>query len=157
MKKTIFLILSLVAATLAGGCKQEGDPFAFTVKSDSVAEGEPLPFTVSVTRGGHDGYLMGVEVFRYDLSSGRKEAVEDVEVLCTDGPLKGRVDFEDYGRKDFLIPGLGAGTYLVSVTLSKDGFALEGSAVSVVFKKENPGGGDGPDGPGQQELSLIHI
>lgn len=150
MRKIIYIVAAFIAAAgVFFSCQKTAESFSFEVSSESVQEGQDLPFTVAITRGDHDGYHIVVDVFRYDTSNGDTKNMD--ATVYTDGePLKGEVYFEDHGKKDFVVPGLEAGTYLIRVKLTKGDKTNIGSVVSVVIGKDDPSGPNPPE-PGQEE------
>lgn len=141
--KIRFPFILIVAAILSAGCREKvEEPFAFTVSCDSVDQGQPLPVRVSITRGSHEGYSISCSVMLYDASTGSTAPTE--YVLChIDGTPIGRevIAFEDYGRRDFIVPDVEPGTYMVVVTILRDGRMMKASSIGVV---RDTGGGDEP-------------
>lgn len=146
--KTKFKLLTLsLAAAAVVACGQKNEkPFEFTVLAESVEEGNPLPVSVTITSGATSGYAMSSGVYAYDMSTSQA-SITDYILKSGEMPADGGlVSFEDHGKRDFHVDGLPAGTYMVSVQLSKDGLTAKNSVVAVVHKK-NGGDIDPPTPP----------
>lgn len=157
MKRILYIAFAFVAAIMVASCDEKVEEgFSFSIKSETVEEGQALPFTVTISRGEHSGYRMSVDIKKYDMETGAAEDVEDYEVLCDGEPLKERVNFDDFGRKEFTIVGLGAGTYRIKVRLTRDSVSVVESVVTVVYEKYSPGPGPGPE-PGPEPSEDIPV
>lgn len=135
-------LYALVATMLIGSCAVKEEPFAFVVGSESVVEGNPLPVSVTITKGPSSGYLMSSTVETYDIvnSTAQKTGYNLLDgELRADGVM---VNFEDNGKRDFHVDGLPAGTYRIVISLSRGESSIENSVVTVVQRKDekpNPG------------------
>ena len=154
MKKgLLFMIASLF---LLASCRQEGDLFSFSLSSVSVVEGEDLPVSLAITSGSYDGYQVAAKISLYDVTSGTEFAT-DYRLYADGAPVGGgEMDFVDHGRKDFYVPGVEAGTYMIAVTLTKGGQSSTASVVTVVQQKEEPIDPPGPP-PGPTEVYVSSI
>lgn len=132
MKKLI--LFAFVATILFGSCTRTQEPFSFTLRSDSIKQGESLKVSLQLTSGPHDGYqvLSNVEEYELTSSTGKKTPYT---LMCSGGAADGpNVNFEDAGRKDYHVDGLPAGTYRVVVALTRDGVTKTSSVVAVVYE-----------------------
>lgn len=135
---------ALVIASAA--CNKNKDTsFTFSVRAEGVVEEEDLPVSVIVKDGPRDGYDLTSDVCLYDVATGRSEPVDAV-LLSGGVPAASLhdVSFPDGGKRDFVVKGLAAGTYKVSVSLERNGLKQTASAVAVVSAKEVPVTPPGP-------------
>ena len=143
--RTIRTILTFVAAILIGSCNSFPEAsFSFSVMVESINEGEALPVVVAITHGPIDDYTIVSSVDQFDSQTG--ETKETEYALMSNGkPVSGtKVNFRDLSRQEFYIDGLAAGTYIITIELSKGGISFKKSAVAVVLGDDEGGGGVDP-------------
>lgn len=132
MKKV--LLFAFVATILFGSCTRTEEPFSFTLRSNSIKQGERLSVSLQLTSGPHDGYQVLSSIEKYQISTSTGEKTSYV-LMGSDGVADGpSVNFADGGRKDYFVDGLPAGTYRVVVALTRDGFTKSSSVVAVVYE-----------------------
>lgn len=151
IRRLFWILVMTGCQSLTGGGEA---PFDFSVRADSVTEGDDLTVSVDIEKGSFEEYLFGWELKEVEVSTGREWPVK-AEIYYGEVPVSpgNYVSLPNSGHADFRIPGLEVATYRITITLTKDGLSKSSSCLAVVSRKdpnntEGPDGPDGPDGPG---------
>ena len=136
----VFLANIALAFLFVTACHDDGGvaDFSFSVIAESVTEGDTVPVSLSFTKGPEDGYTLSYRIESWD-SSTNTGAPVTATLLSGDAPAGGMsLSFSDSRHRDFRIKGLPRGSYMLTITLARNGKEVGESCSFVVFAGVQP-------------------
>lgn len=164
MKKTIFFLLSSLAAlAAAASCHKEESAPSLRIGISAGEESGSVRVSLVLDAPQKDGYTLTYDFFQYDVLTGARTILlyqtmtaSDIEPLEEEDPYSvpdrtdRNVSFPG-GRRTYIARGLEEGSYLLSVTLSREDITVKGSALFVVTSSGVIDNGEDPNGNGNSE------